>query len=201
MPIKSLVQGSQAWLDYRLNHLMGTDASICSGSNPFESEIDLWKRKLLMIPPIEKNAAMQRGNDLECAARELACKEIGLEFEPVVYESDEHSWAAASLDGYNADNNVILEIKCPSEKTYFKVLSGYLPQYYNDQINWQLMVTGAKLCYFFNYRPEHPIINTCQIVQANLERQQFLLEKCREFYRKLCNFEAPVEWILDKKGN
>lgn len=195
-----LEQGSEAWLKYRLGKIMATDASIISGSNFFSTELDLWEQKLLLKPPQQMNPAMERGQVLEPEARKLACEIIGINFEPCVYESKHHSWAAASLDGINDATNTILEIKAPNEKSHCEAIEGIIKPYYADQMQWQMLVCDAPLCYYFSYRPEYTSdIFALLEVKADFEKQEFLLEKCRIFYKKMCEFDPPVNWILNKK--
>ena len=197
MGIINLEQGSSQWLEYRLSKIMATDISVINLSNPFNTEQDLWEQKQLIRPGPTMNAAMQRGHDLEPIARELACKEFGIIFEPVVYESDKYDWAAASLDGYCKDNNIILEIKCPKEKTHLQTFDQIIPMYYQDQMQWQLMVTQAKRCYYFSYRPEcqNKSISIIEII-PDVETQEILISKGWEFYQSLAFFSYPKNKYL-----
>lgn len=193
MPIINLQQGSEDWLEYRLSRIMATDISVINLSNPFKSEIELWEEKLKMRPGSKLNDAMKRGHDLEPVAREIACKELGLDFTPIVYESDEHYWAAASLDGYCEDNKIILEIKCPKEKTHLETFDQIIPMYYQDQIQWQFLTTKAKLCYYFSYRPEciNKPIDIIEVI-PDTEKQSVLVKKGFDFYKSLCSFSSPI---------
>lgn len=57
----------------------------------------------------------------------------------------------ASPDGLTSDNGVI-EIKCPKAKTFFEVVrtNEVDPQYY-DQMQMEMLSTGAEKAYYFNY--------------------------------------------------
>ncbi len=199
MPIvKTLDQGTPEWLTYRQSKIMATDIGIISGTNEFTSPIELWEQKLGLREPIKVNDAMRRGHALEPEARDLACLEIGLEFIPCVYESDTYSWAAASLDGLSS--NEILEIKCPKEKTHVASFENIIPPYYLDQMQWQMLITGGVICYYFSFRPEYKskpfhIIK----IEANPEKQEILLQKGRDFYLKMCTMQPPETWIFSPK--
>lgn len=197
MGIINLIQGSPEWLEYRLSKIMATDISVINLSNPFNTEQDLWEQKQIIRSGPTMNAAMQRGHDLEPVARGLACKEFGINFEPVVYESDDHPWAAASLDGYCQDNNIILEIKCPKEKTHLQTFDQIIPMYYQDQMQWQLMVTQAKRCYYFSYRPEcqNRPISIIEVI-PDIEKQEILISKGWEFHQSLAIFSYPKNKYL-----
>ncbi len=194
MPVINLEQGSDEWLEYRLSKIMATDVSIINLTNPFSTELDLWEMKLGIKPGPIMNDAMKRGHDLEPIAREIACKEFGLEFKPLVYESNEYCWAAASLDGYCLDNKIILEIKCPKEKTHLQTFDQIIPVYYIDQIQWQLMVTQAKRCYYLSYRPEYKekSISVIEIVSDH-DKQTQLISKAWDFYKNICTLNSPTK--------
>lgn len=193
MPIiKELDQGTPEWLSYRQSRIMATDIGIINGTNKFSSPIELWEQKLKLREPIKVNDAMRRGHTLEPEARELACLEMGVEFLPCVYENDSHSWAAASLDGLSEKLNEILEIKCPKEKTHVASFEDIIPAYYLDQMQWQMLITRSKMCYYFSYRPEYKekpfhIVE----IEADPEKQEILLQKGRDFYLKMCTMQPP----------
>lgn len=193
MKIIPLKQGSDAWLEYRKNHIMATDASIIMCKNPWETPKDLWESKLSITPPKEINAAMLRGQDLEPSAREIACCEIGIDFLPCVVESDENPWQAASLDGLSTGGDVILEIKCPNNATHdFSVREQGIHNYYMCQMQHQMSVTGAFKAYYFSYRPEHetPFVIIEVLPDAEFIAEMVEAEK-RFYFENLCGFKEP----------
>lgn len=195
----NLEQGTDAWLDMRRSHVTATDVSVICGSNPFKTPAELWREKMGLAPPQESNAAMERGSRLEPEARAMACKVLKFDFEPVVIVSDEHPWAMASLDGISGARNIILEIKCPKEATHLDTFHGNgYPRYYYDQMQWQMLVSGAGECYYFSYRPECPQCPFAFVsVIPDKEWQKFMLVKGYEFYQRLCNFDEPEEWKIN----
>ncbi len=199
MAIIQLEQGSQAWLDYRRSHITATDISIIMGSNPFKTQAELFREKLGINPPQESNAAMERGSRLEPEARTKACEVLGFDFEPVVMVSDAYPWAMASLDGLCSLElcDIILEIKCPKEATHLQAIQKCCPSYYYDQMQWQMIVSGAKECYYFSYRPEWKEMPFAFVeIFPNEVRQEQMLIKGYEFYHRLCTFDEPVDWKL-----
>ncbi len=197
--IENLEQGSQKWLDYRKSKVMATDVPVVLGSNPWKPKIELWEEKLGLRPPVQLNDAMKRGQELEPQARELAIKLLGMQFDPCVCESSEYPWLAASLDGIRGCGNYILEIKCPKEFTHLDASNGNIPLYYMDQIQTQLLVTGAEKCFYFSYRPEYEcksyIIEFC----ADLEKHAEIISKSKEFYDQMCNMIEPKEWKFKER--
>lgn len=209
MPQINVEQGSNQWLELRRFKITATDISVIIETNPFKTPLELWEEKLGIRAPQKTNAAMERGQRLEPEARELACNQIGMDFKPCVWESDQFPWAMASLDGYclyepeNTDLKEtsslnILEIKCPKAETHDDALDGKITPYYSDQIQWQLMVAQADMCYYFSYRPErtdkpYAIIE----IYPDLEKQQQMILRAQEFHIQLCTFQPPTTWTLN----
>jgi len=107
--------------------------------------------------------------------------------------------AGASPDGLVGED-AILEIKCPKSNTFFKlVATGEIKDQYLYQMQMQMMATGRKKAYFFNYfifegsEFWHEIIvdrddDICnkildRIAEAEIEKQKFikLLTKNKQF--------------------
>lgn len=146
-----LEQGTKEWLDWRDLGIGGSDAAAIMGSTPYMDVMELWQRKLGMLPPIQTNAAMQRGHDLEPIARVEFELETGLHMRPGCYIHPTLSHMRASLDGISADGKYILEIKAPGLTTHREALAGKIKPYYFTQMQHQLAVTGAELCYYCSY--------------------------------------------------
>lgn len=196
--IEGLDQGTEKWLEYRRSKIMATSAAVILENNPFKTPLELWEEMLLMRPSPVINDAMKRGSDLEPIARELACKEIGIQFEPCVFESDKNSWQAASLDGLSPCGKYILEIKSPNEKTHLMAINGEVPSYYLDQVQHQLACTKAEKAYYFSYRPEHEKTYAIVEIDPDHEYHNFMIEKEHEFYKCLCTF-CPPSWKFKEK--
>ncbi len=202
MPVIQVEQGTAEWLDLRRSHITATDISVIMGSNPFKTQAELFREKFGLVPPQASNAAMERGSRLEPEARAKACEVLGFDFYPVVIVSDDYPWAMASLDGISHLElcDVILEIKCPKEATHIEAIKGRIPEYYRDQMQWQMLVSKAEECSYFSYRPEFTLFPNFVIdVLPDKERQEQMLIKGYEYYQRLCTFDAPKEWKLAMK--
>jgi putative phage-type endonuclease len=201
MPVIPLEQGTSAWHEFRAMHIMGTDVSCILGSNPWKSKLQLWEEKLGFRQPQPLNDAMRRGQELEPLARKLAFELINVNFEPMVIESSKHPWLAVSLDGISELGNHILEIKCPKEATHLEAIQSCYPSYYYDQIQTQLLVTRAEICYYFSYRPEYKEKPYAIIeVYPDPEKHEQIIKTGYDFYRDMCLMNPPKEWKLEKKN-
>lgn len=153
-----LVQGSQEWLDFRKSRCNASEAAAARGRSPFVprnpqqlTEVRAGLRKVFVTP------AMNYGHEHEPAVRKWL-EDTYLELiEPEVWVADvKYSGhlpgnemvvpLACSLDGLDT-NGVLYEIKCPASPTSETVTMaqvGKIPLYYQDQLQQQLLVTGAR---------------------------------------------------------
>ena len=156
-----LPQGSQEWLDLRKSHITATMASVIAGSNPFQTPDKLWKEMLGFIPRQPSNFAMERGRRLEPVARNLYEKLQGTTFAPLCVVNEEEldpdgsPWIMASLDGMGVFEDKAVEIKCPGINTHSAAISGAVPGYYQDQIQWQFLASENRFS-SIDYVSYHP---------------------------------------------
>lgn len=198
MKIIDLPQGTDLWREWRKSKITATSAAILMNNNPWRDALDLWEEMLEIKPPQELNAAMARGSELEPIARKLFEEQSGMAFIPIVCESSDHSWMAASLDGWNDDNQAILEIKCPNEKTHQMAIDGIIPIYYRDQIMHQFGCTKALICYYVSYRPEHEKKLAVIEVKPDVGYINHMIDVEQKFYKKnICGFKPPERWKLN----
>lgn len=146
-----LKQGTPEWLEWRMNYIGGSEASVIMGTNRYTNVVELFERKLGLIPEVVMNEAMARGHRLEPEARVEFELETGISVVPACFVSTEYDFMAASLDGINIDGTVITEIKCPGLKTHSEALGGRVPLLYYPQLQHQLAVTGARVNYYWSY--------------------------------------------------
>lgn len=199
MQILALEQGSPQWLALRQSKISGTDTAILLGSNIWKSKLDLWKQKLGLKEPDLQNEKMKRGIALEEPARKLLNKYVGIDFEPVVVISNKNPHMMASLDGLSPCGQFMCEIKCPGLKNHERAIEGVIADYYQDQINHCLLVTGCKKCYFCSYYPEHEREIVIIEVFPDLEKQTLIIEKGLEFYIQMCTMQPPIEWQFKER--
>ncbi len=186
-----LPQGSQAWLNLRKSKITATMASVIAGRNPFQTPDKLWKELLGLIPPQASNFAMERGKRLEPVARKAYENLFGESFTPLCVVSEQHlddngkPWIMASLDGMDAFGSKGLEIKSPGEKTHRMALAGSVPDYYQDQMQWQFLAAENKFLSidYVSFNPDFPGNEKLVVIQIfpDLVRQQELLTMAKVF--------------------
>ena len=147
--ILKLVQGTQKWHDHRAKSRNASETPAVLGVSPWQTPYQLW---LLKTGRAEQKVtpAMQRGTDLEPAARGAYELQTGNIMEPLVMQDGEYS---ASLDGITLTADLVLEIKCPfkgrDSDLWKAVQLGQVPDYYGWQIEHQLMVAGTRLAHLW----------------------------------------------------
>jgi putative phage-type endonuclease len=188
MRILKLEQGSAEWLSWRKTVITGTDASIIMGNNPWETPYQCWQRKLGLIEDKKSNEAMERGKRLEPEARAQFIEKYGIEMNPEVVESSEFEFLGASLDGIDILGNSLLEIKCGGSKLHDMASRGEIPEYYKDQMQHQLLVTGAEKCYYYSFDGTEGI---CIEVLPDPEFKDTFIKKARDFWKCVALSEPP----------
>lgn len=190
-----LDQGSHEWKVRRRMSVTGSDAKIIMGHDPRGKSIDkLILQKLELEPEEEVNDFMKMGVMLEPLARDVFCKETGILMVPSVHCHDTFTWAMCSTDGINFDEDTILEIKC-GMKAFELLENDIIPDYYIDQIQHNLWVTGATTCYYMAYWKDEWIIKVVQRDEAYI---QTLVEKETEFYELLANADKEALGIEER---
>lgn len=144
MKIIQIDQNTSEWESFRRTMIGGSDAASVCGVDPYKKPEKLFKQKYAgekqWVSP-----AMQRGKDLEPIARERYERLIERKLLPTVGIHNEIDWMMASFDGYDPSTGKIIEIKCPSDKTFDKiVLEGNIPIQYIYQMQHQMMVADAN---------------------------------------------------------
>lgn len=198
MELIKITQGTPDWLEFRRDKVTATDISIINGTNKFNgnSPFKLWQQKLGLIEPDQTNEKMLEGRILEEEAR-LDFNDETFNFQPVVIVGD-NPFFMASLDGYDKDQNFLLEIKC-GEKAFNDAIDGMIAPYIYDQVQWQMYVTGyKKICIYF-YRNYARGIKS--FVEYNEQYVDGLVKKAEEFLKCLKDKKAPSMSELDENGD
>lgn len=188
MKIIELQQGTAEWLNWRRTVITATEASIILGNNPYETPYNCWQRKMGLIGEKKSNDAMERGKRLEPEARAQFKERYHITMEPAVVESTEFNFLGASLDGIDPWEEKILEVKCGGAKLHNMAERGEIPEYYKDQMQHQLLVTGAKKCFYYSYDGKDGI---CIEFYPDPEWKVKFLPKAREFWKCIAFAEPP----------
>lgn len=167
----------------------GSYGSFSKGAITYIKE-KLAERLTTNTPESFKSFAMQQGNDREPFALQRLSEIFG-PIDTVGFVCDDNGFYGCSPDGFNPD--LLFEIKCPQSKTHLEYLMDIqnLKSDYNDQVQFQMLVTGHKQCVLASFNPDfrepkRQIIYT--IIEADeaihdVYRQQLL--NAKEFFEVL----------------
>lgn len=141
----------QEWLRLRSKGIGSSEVGTILGVNPWETPLQLWRRKMGIDPPKEENFAMKAGHYLEDAVSKFFADEtnahiiqaskgdwlmVDKERDYLRVSPDRTYWLPDATR--NETNKGILECKT----TRMDVDKDYLPQYWYCQLQYQLSVSG-----------------------------------------------------------
>ena len=191
MKIINLEQGTDEWKKYRLGGVGASDIPIIMGTLPtkYKTKYELWQIKCGQKAEDAPNKAMYHGMQYENAAREWCSKAMELDLKPLCIQDEEVDYFRASLDGYDADQKIVVEIKCPmNTQTLDDALEcGAVHSYWIDQTLWQMGLAGTEEGYIalWDHRD-----HTCCVIRVHWDEKR---------YKKM-RFEAKVFWDNVKCG-
>ena len=145
-----IVQQSPEWLDARLDYVTASDLPILTGNSPYRSSpFDLWAAKTRLLPAAPVDPLTQERFDLGHALESVIAERYALmRCRPLrrvnrFLVSKSIPWAAASLDRVSAvkGERRIVELKWVPFRRWVEGPEP-VPAYVQDQVQWQLLVTG-----------------------------------------------------------
>ncbi len=183
-------QGSEEWLKLRRALITATDWPKIKGSMKKYgwTQRKLYKHKMEGLEtPV--NAAMQRGSYLEKEAREVISRDLHLDLEPACYMSEEYPHMMASLDAWQERTKVLIEIKCPGEKVFNEAKAGNVPEYWLDQVNFQMIVMGLTSMSIAVYEsPTNYFMIECSLDENEKVR---IVKETLDFYEYMKTLTEP----------
>ena len=188
------------WLALRAGKFSGSDfnqymAIVDKGKLSDTAETALHKKVLSGIGEVfdsYKSESMERGNELEPLARQAYMCETFADVQEVGFVDWERLRAGCSPDGviYGADGQIekIIEIKCPEIVNYLRYAesASKIPVLYKVQMQYNMLITGAKSCDFVAYYPGMRLI--ILTIDADAELQSNIvtaLEKLNARYNEI----------------
>lgn len=165
MKILDVVQGSPEWRAARLGRLTASCVSDAFATLKSGKGEAAGRRNLRVQLVLERltgkpqestffSPDMERGQQLEEAARRAYEAETGRFVEPVGFIAHDTLMAGCSPDGLLS--NGLIEIKCPKAATHLDYVREGLPREYFMQIVHGLWLTGVEWGDFVSFHPEFP---------------------------------------------
>jgi predicted phage-related endonuclease len=148
--IHNLIQGSDAWHEFRLKHNGASEAAAMLGLSKKVNRVELLRAKHTGIArefsDFVQERVLDKGHEVEALARPIVETMVGVEFYPATYSDGRLS---ASVDGIDLLGEVVFEHKQWSEYLHEWVGGqGIVPEEHMPQCQQILMVTGAKRVLF-----------------------------------------------------
>lgn len=125
-----------------------------------------------------QSEAMLRGKELEDEAIEFLEFTHGFNFQQCGF-IDSLKGYGCSPDGIDLENQIGLELKCPSAHTHIEYISnGELPDKYKAQVQGAMLVTGFCQWVFMSYHPEiKPLVVIVKRDEEYIKALQDILDK------------------------
>lgn len=144
----NLEQGSQQWLDYRLNGIGASEYPAIIGKSPFSTREDIIDGKLGLnqkkLSDFTKKI-FEAGHEIEAQVREDYNSTGHCNLQPIVCEYLENPRLFASLDGYCFETKTLIEVKSTVRKEVLdEVNAGKVPELYYHQMQYQMFITGLS---------------------------------------------------------
>jgi putative phage-type endonuclease len=187
----AMEQRTDDWLEWRRQRITASDVAAICGLDQYRSQYQVWLDKIGMGKPVPINEDMQRGIDNEGIALDMFNSRLELQFKPAIFQSEKYPWLGASIDGFyeNFGRKIICEIKCPRLCGHEYAKQRMIPDKYIYQMQSQLLVTGANLCFFCSYHEEDLVVVDIKPDQAI---QEHIIRETKKFwYENVIGFTAP----------
>ena len=187
---------NEDWLKVRAGRITGSDFHqymVLAKKDELSdtAESNLYKKVLESLGysfESYRSSAMEDGNENEPLARADYIAETFNDVHEVGFVYWEKMRAGCSPDGVvyglysvKADRDSIddgqidkiIEIKCPEIKNYLKMAKGKIPPIYMTQMQYNMLITGAKSCDFIVWHPDMRL--SVQEIKADTNYQKDII--------------------------
>jgi putative phage-type endonuclease len=164
--------------EFRSKGLGSSDAATLMNISPWKDITTLWKEKCGLLTDGEKfrgNWATNRGQNLEPIARDMYNKLTNWNMKPKQIVFPYNPIFRASFDGVDVDAQKCIEIKCPGKKAHQQAIEGIVPEYYQPQVQWLLMVSGLPVCDYVSWDGK----DTSDLVIISVYRDEMIIQELK----------------------
>jgi len=180
------------WHEWRGQGLGASDAPVVMGVSPWKTRFQLYEEKAGLVA-LDKtgNWATKRGNELEPKARADYEFRNNLVMPVAFVQHKDHPFIRASLDGFNEEESIVLEIKCPGKEDHQTAYDGKVPEKYWPQVQHQLLASGARELHYYSFDGERGVI---VVVRPDKEYCELLLLELTKFWT-LVRLRTPPDMV------
>ena len=194
----TMEQRSPEWFAARKSRATGSMVGAALGLDPNTSRAEAMRRMVRAHQGLPSefvgNIATNWGQMHEQEAKEAFEYHIGEIVKDATFVVDPlRPWLGASPDGYIGDD-ALLEIKCPygiRDGGAFKTVEEQ--PHYHAQMQIQMLVTGRKRCYFWQWTPQDAVLTIVDFSQDWINEN---LPKLEAFYQEF--LEACDDGVEDR---
>lgn len=155
--ILNLSQGSGEWLEERKKWATASEmAAIMGIPGAYKSRDQVLREKLTGVTQEAsefQKKLFEKGHQAEIALRAAAEDAMGLRLDPCVVLSETRG-ILASLDGFDSEQGIIVEMKYASGKVLDLAKKGEIHEPYHVQVQTQMLCTAAEKGFVFILGPE-----------------------------------------------
>jgi putative phage-type endonuclease len=184
----NMEQRTPEWYAWRENKIGASASATIMGLNPYQTVLELWEEMVGLVETQPINHHMQRGIELEDEARSWIEVVKMTKFPAECMTHPKHPWMICSYDGINHNDELIVEIKCPSHGVHARILRHGIPDMYMCQMQHQLAVCGYKEGIFLSYTKENPKYINISRDDKFIEE---MIQKEYDFWMSVQKFEKP----------
>lgn len=180
-------QHTDKWHRWRHERITASDVPAAMGISPYKTPLQLYEQKILPEPPMEQeNFQMSLGSRSEPIARGIFEFKMGNKAFPPALVELEGKPIGCSLDGWNREDNEIVEFKYTGKQKP-------PPNHHIIQVQVQLMCTNAKLAYYqsYDFKNEKVTLYEPVIIYPNREMQTAILVACCNFWEMVTTKKPP----------
>lgn len=184
-----LKQGSLDWLLWRHEKITASMAPVIMGVSKWTKAIDLFHELTSDYEEKDSTYPMRRGKLMEAEALYNFNQSMFTNCIPVCMEHDTIDWLAASMDGWDEEHKILVEIKCPGVKDHETAVKGDIPIHYLPQLVHQMIVANVDTCFYYSYHQK--LGSICLEVKKDEAYATLLLQALTEFKRRIREFDPP----------
>jgi len=187
--IEGLKQNTPEWLEWRKDKIGGSDIAAIMGVSKWCTPWQLYMRKLSLISEQDENEAMREGKRRESEALAIFNAHYKCNCIPVVMQHEEYPWMIASLDGWDEEKRIAVEIKCPGKDDHetAKIFCD-IPIHYHPQLQHQMCVLGIPNMWYMSYHKEDW---ASVLVFRSEYYTKDMIEKEKDFMRRIKELDPP----------
>ena len=184
-----LIQGTDAWLSWRLKGVGASNTPALFEASPYQTIRDLWFSKSGFDEDElseSKKTLFSIGHSVEEKVRQLYLNKLGVKMTPACYELDDI--ILASLDGEN-ENEGVLEVKYTGKENVKKAKLGEIPIHHTIQVQQQLLCSGYDKAHYVCTNDGIDYVSV--IIRPDLKMQSEIRDKIFKFWEMVEAGKCP----------